>query len=122
MSVTLLALGIVFIAAGVSALVFGIRINELSLILAGTTALTGGVMMIGVSAVLKKLTLIARALDELPLVPANSGPDARPELRAQLGATPLEPFAIEPRLAEAPAELRADAKSPPAPMADASMT
>ena len=50
MSVILLMLGIVVASAGAAAICFGIPINELSLgstlIIAGATALTGGLVLI----------------------------------------------------------------------------
>ena len=54
MAVILSLLGIVLAAAGVAAVGFGIPINEFTLgttlVLAGTTALAGGLILIGLSA------------------------------------------------------------------------
>jgi hypothetical protein len=66
MSVILLILGIVVAAAGTATLGFGITINEFSLgttsIIAGTTALTGGLILIGLSAVVTELGRVAEGL------------------------------------------------------------
>src|SRR5207249_2243177 len=59
MSLALLVLGIVVAASGVATIGFGIPINEFTLgttlIVAGTTALTGGLLLVGISAVLAEL-------------------------------------------------------------------
>jgi hypothetical protein len=66
MSVILLILGIVVAAAGIATIGFGIPINEFSLgttlIIAGTTALTGGLVLIGLSAVVTELARVAEGL------------------------------------------------------------
>jgi len=58
MSLILLMLGIVVTGAGVTMIFFGIPINEFSpgstLIIAGTTALTGGLVLIGLSTVVSE--------------------------------------------------------------------
>jgi hypothetical protein len=59
MSLALLVLGLVVAACGVATIGFGIPINEFTLgttlIVAGTTALTGGLVLIGISALLAEL-------------------------------------------------------------------
>src|SRR3981189_1275521 len=66
MSVILLILGIVVAAAGIATIGFGIPINEFTLgttlIIAGTTALTGGLILIGLSAVVTELGRVAEGL------------------------------------------------------------
>ena len=66
MSVILLMLGIVVAAAGTAAIGFGIPINEFTLgttlIVTGTTALTGGLILIGLSAVVTELGRVAEGL------------------------------------------------------------
>ena len=66
MSVILSLLGIVVAAAGIAALGFGIPINEFTLgttlIIVGTTALTGGLVLIGLAAVVSELGRVTEAL------------------------------------------------------------
>jgi hypothetical protein len=66
MSVILLTLGIVVAAAGIATVGFGIPINEFTLgttlIITGTTALTGGLILIGLSAVVTELGRVAEGL------------------------------------------------------------
>jgi hypothetical protein len=70
MSVILLAVGIVVAAAGVAGIGFGIAISELplrsALLIAGTTALTGGLILIGLSAVITELGRVAEGLRGRP--------------------------------------------------------
>ena len=97
MSVILLILGIVVAAAGVATIGFGIPINEFTLgttlIIAGTSALTGGLILIGLSAVVSELGRLAEALRTRPV--------GRPAAR------PAE--ALEPVLAPAAAVIAAAA-------------
>jgi hypothetical protein len=66
MSVILALLGIVLAATGVAAIGFGIPINEFTLgttlVLAGTTGLAGGLILIGLAAVVAELGRITEAL------------------------------------------------------------
>jgi hypothetical protein len=66
MSVILLILGLVVAAAGIATTLFGIAINEFTLgptlIVAGTTALTGGLILIGLSAVVTELGRVTEGL------------------------------------------------------------
>jgi hypothetical protein len=66
MSLILLLLGIVTAAAGMAAVMFGIPINEFSigttLIVAGTTALVGGLILMGLAAVVNELRQVAEGL------------------------------------------------------------
>ena len=67
MSVILALLGIVLAATGVAAIGLGIPINEFTLgttlVLAGTTGLAGGLILIGLAAVVAELGRITEAQD-----------------------------------------------------------
>ena len=67
MYVSLLALGVVVTAAGFVTIGFGIPINAFSLgntlIVAGTTAVVGGLILIGLAAVVRQFQRIAQALN-----------------------------------------------------------
>ena len=81
MSVILSLLGIVLAAAGVAAIGFGIPINEFTLgttlVLAGTTGLAGGLVLIGLAAVVAELGRITEALKTRPVArPATRPPEA----------------------------------------------
>jgi hypothetical protein len=66
MSVILYLLGILVAAAGIAAIGFGIPINEFTLgttlVITGTTALTGGLILIGLAAVVGELGRVADGL------------------------------------------------------------
>src|ERR1700722_17449693 len=66
MSVILLILGILVAGAGVVTIGFGIPINEFNLggtmIIAGTTAVAGGLILVGLATAVDQLTQIAKAL------------------------------------------------------------
>src|SRR5262249_59285412 len=66
MSVILSLLGIVLAAVGIAAIGFGIPINEFTLgttlIVAGVSALTGGLILIGLAAVVAELGRLADAV------------------------------------------------------------
>jgi len=66
MSLILLVLGVLTAAAGVATVGFGIPINEFSLgttlIVAGTTAFVGGLILIGLSAVVNELGQVAEGM------------------------------------------------------------
>ena len=78
MSVILSLLGIVLAAVGIAAIGFGIPINEFTLgttlIVAGVSALTGGLILIGLAAVVAELGRLAEAV-RTRIVPR---PAARP--------------------------------------------
>jgi hypothetical protein len=94
MSVTLLILGIVVAAAGIATIGFGSTISEFSLgttsIIAGTTALTGGLILIGLSAVVTELGRVAEALR------ARAAP--RPVARPAEAAEPVAPAIAAPAI------------------------
>jgi hypothetical protein len=89
MSLILFILGILVSAAGVVAIGFGIPINEFNLgntlIVAGTIAFAGGLILIGLAAAVDQLTQIASAL--------------RPRAGARQALQPQAPQAVEPALA-----------------------
>ena len=81
MSVILLMLGIVLAAAGVGLIGFGIPINELSrgatLILSGSFAFVGGLLMVGLAAVVAgqaRIVALLRARPAIPATPAMTTP------------------------------------------------
>jgi hypothetical protein len=88
MSVILSLLGIVVAAAGIAAIGFGIPINEFTLgttlIVVGTTALTGGLVLIGLAAVVSELARVGEALK----VRTVARPAARPAEEPVASAAP----------------------------------
>jgi hypothetical protein len=84
MSVILSLLGIVLAAVGIAAIGFGIPINEFTLgttlIVAGVSALTGGLILIGLAAVVAELGRLAEAvrtrIAARPAARAAEAPDA----------------------------------------------
>jgi hypothetical protein len=107
MSVILSLLGIVVAAAGVAAIGFGIPINEFTsgttLIVAGVSALTGGLVLIGLAAVVAELGRLGEAI-RTRLVARAPGRSAEPAELAQPSAdpasgsiTPARPLAPSPR-------------------------
>ncbi|MFL6797692.1 MAG: hypothetical protein ACJ8F3_09805 [Xanthobacteraceae bacterium] len=66
MSLVLLILGIVLALAGIATVGFGIPVNEFSLVIAGTTALAGGLVLVGLSAVVSELARVAEGLKARP--------------------------------------------------------
>jgi hypothetical protein len=109
MSVILYLLGVLVAAAGVAAIGFGIPINEFTLgttlIVTGVTGLTGGLILIGLAAVVSELGRVGDALKTRPV--------ARPAARAaepveapapaapSMVAVPPPPAAASPRLSPA---------------------
>ncbi len=83
MSVILLVLGILLSAAGGALIGFGIPIKELShgttLILSGAFAVVGGLLLVGLSAVVSELARVTAAL-KAPQAPAAAARVARAEL------------------------------------------
>src|SRR5262245_59354080 len=127
MSVILYLLGILVAAAGVAAIGFGIPINEFTLgttlIITGVTGLTGGLILIGLAAVVSELGRVGDALKTRAV--------ARPAARAaepvetpapaapSMVAVPPPPAAAGPRPSPVPAGQRprpdAPAREPRAP-------
>jgi hypothetical protein len=109
MSVVLLLLGIAVTAAGLAAAGFGIMFNELpltaTLVSAGTTAGCAGLILIGLSAMVRELHRLAEALKGRPAVRPNLPVD----LDAQVPAIPAPATAsVRP---PAPAVPRPEAQS-----------
>jgi hypothetical protein len=119
MSVTLLILGIMVAAAGIATIGFGSTISEFSLgttcIIAGTTALTGGLILIGLSAVVTELGRIVEALQARSL----PRPAARPVAAAEPAAPPAPavaaPAVAAPTIAAAVAAAAANGRPPQSP-------
>ena len=107
MSVILLILGILVALAGVTTIILGIPINEFSLgstlIIAGATALTGGLVLIGLSTVVSELNHLGEALRARPI--------ARP---GRTAAEAPEPVAAAPAPALVAAAPVANAAAPAA--------
>jgi hypothetical protein len=142
MYVSLLVLGVMVTLAGAAMLAFGIPINEFglgnTLIIAGTAAFVGGLILIGVSEAVRQLrriaeSLLARPVGQMPrdnnlFEPASSGaPPAAPRIpfppksepRHRAPAPAMSP---EPRLDIVPAlDARDDQldRPPPAPVRSA---
>jgi len=140
MSVILLLLGILVAGAGVAMIGFGIPINEFSLgstlIIAGATALTGGLVLIGLATVVSELNRLGEALRGRPaarparaaaeaaepdtIVPAPA-PVAAAPAAAPPNARPAAPAVPSPARARAEASLRdlgpAEPRQPAAPSA-----
>jgi hypothetical protein len=97
MSVILLVLAILLTAAGGALIAFGIPIKELSfgptLILAGAFAIVGGLVLIGLSAVVAELTRIRVALKTSLQTPQVA---VAPAARSEVVAPPAEAVAREP--------------------------
>ena len=117
MSVILSLLGIVVAAAGVAAIGFGIPINEFTLgttlIVAGVSALTGGLVLIGLAAVVAELGRLGEAI-RTRLVVRAPGRSAEPPELGQLAAGPtagslasVRPGTPSPRLRPETPQIRA---------------
>jgi hypothetical protein len=115
MSVILLAVGIVVAAAGVASTGFGIAISELPLrsplLIAGTTALTGGLILIGLSAVITELGRVADGLRGRPA----PRPAARPAETHDAIIQPAPVLADAVPMAAAPQTAFPVPASPPLP-------
>jgi hypothetical protein len=98
MSVILSLLGIVLAAVGIAAIGFGIPINEFTLgttlIVAGVSALTGGLILIGLAAVVAELGRVAEAV--------RTRIAARPAARAAEAPDAVEPAASTATVLPAP--------------------
>jgi hypothetical protein len=125
MSIVVWVLGDLLALAGLTALGFGVRISEFSvghaLIIAGTTALVGGIVAMALAAIIGKLARIARSLEAQPSVQpgraAEFAPAPLPSLEAAppplpKSQPPAEPVAVVP----SPADLHAAAVDPPEPV------
>jgi hypothetical protein len=117
MSIILSLLGIVVAAAGVAAIGFGIPINEFTLgttlIVAGVSALTGGLVLIGLAAVVAELGRLGEAI-RTRLVVRAPGRSAEPPELGQPAAGPtagslasVRPGTASPRLRPETPQIRA---------------
>jgi hypothetical protein len=100
MFVILLVLGIVLAAAGAALIGFGIPIKDLSfgptVILAGAFAFVGGLLLVGLSAVVAELARVRAALKmPMPAPPVAAVPIAA-AARSEVVAPPAEAVAREP--------------------------
>jgi hypothetical protein len=117
MAVILSLLGIVVAAAGVAAIGFGIPINEFTLgttlIVAGVSALTGGLVLIGLAAVVAELgrlgeTIRTRLVARTPGRPAELPELAEPAAGPPAGSiTSIRPGPPPSRLRPETAQVRA---------------
>jgi hypothetical protein len=108
MSLALLVLGLVVAASGLATIGFGIPINEFTLgttlIVAGTTALTGGLVLIGISALLAELARLRNGGAGSLATLSASGTEAQPNVSvAPTIPGPLSVSVAGPRLPTAPA-------------------
>lgn len=112
MSVVLLIVGILLAGAGLAAGGFGVLFNELNLgatlILAGTTALCGGLVLVGLAAVVTELRRVSEGLRVKPIArpgrptEAEGVPGALPAIAAPPPATRPRPEVRESRPVEPP--------------------
>ena len=108
MSVILLILGILVALAGVTTIILGIPINEFSLgstlIIAGATALTGGLVLIGLSTVVSELNHLAEALRARPTArPGRTAAEApEPVVAADPAPAPIAAAPVATAAAPAP--------------------
>jgi hypothetical protein len=107
MSMVMFVIGCVAVMIGVAMIGFGIPVNEFSfgntLIVSGTTLATGGLIVIGLSAVVSQLHRIAESMAGralLPTPPAEA-PEAA-EARGTMGRIPFPPKTAMTRPAEPP--------------------
>jgi hypothetical protein len=102
MPIVLFVLGIVCAVGGVAAIVYGIPVKEFSfgntLILAGTTGLVGGLIVIGLGAAISQLHRIVDMLGARPLSRANRPLEPFEQPGVRLGAGPGQvPFPPRPK-------------------------
>jgi len=121
MSFILMLLGLAGAAFGLIMVGFGIPINEFSLgntlIIAGTTAFVGGLILVALALVLRQLNHLAMLLSVRPGIGAGAGkPDGR-QVERQVGRQVETPFGVpealsEPVLRAADPRGKAPSKSP----------
>lgn len=119
MYASLMALAVILTAAGVGMVVFGIPINAFSLgntlIVSGTTAICGGLILIGLAAAYRQLRRIADALTRAgPRVPRPldlADPHVPGSLRT--AGPPTARIPLPPREAEGQSDFRAPEPHPP---------
>jgi hypothetical protein len=125
MHTILLALGIAAIVAGGVMLGYGIPINEFglgnTLILAGTTAIVGGLIVVALSVVVRQLTRIGAGLGQAERAPASpAGPQEQPRswvesIPVAVVPVPAPTSAVQqqPEAAREPLPLREPDRPPP---------
>jgi hypothetical protein len=95
MSIMLSLLGIVIAAVGIAAIGFGIPINEFTLgttlIVAGVSALTGGLILIGLAAVVAELGRLGEAVRTRIAVRPEARPAEAPEVEPAPSAMAVPP-------------------------------
>jgi len=126
MSVILLILGILVALAGVTTIILGIPINEFSLgstlIIAGATALTGGLVLIGLSTVVSELNHLGEALRARPTARPGRAAAEAPEpvvaadpapapIAAPVATAAAPPPSARPAAPQVPASARARAEA-----------
>jgi hypothetical protein len=123
MSFVLLVVGLLAAAIGAAMVGFGIPINEFSLgntlIISGTTALMGGLIVIGLALALRQLTRLAIALEARPVPARPVAEFPEPPVAAQRAPTPRMPTPVAARTEVAPRPPRASEVRPapePAPL------
>ncbi len=107
MSVILFALGVLIAGAGLITIGFGFPINDFNAdkpwIIAGTTALIGGLVLVGLSAAVQQLTRIADALRMRPVPrPTRPADGLEPGLRPAAAKMPAPQPAGDPRMENRP--------------------
>ncbi len=128
MSMVMFVIGCVAVMLGVAMIGFGIPVNEFSfgntLIVAGTTLATGGLIVIGLSAVVSQLHRIAESMAGRTLLPPRpaDAPEAPAEVRApgparmpfpsRAAARPAEPPMMPPMPMGSPVPADLDAEAP----------
>jgi hypothetical protein len=95
MSIMLSLLGIVIAAVGIAAIGFGIPINEFTLgttlIVAGVSALTGGLILIGLAAVVAELGRLGEAVRTRIAVRSEARPAEAPEVEPSASTMVVPP-------------------------------
>src|SRR5258707_1246935 len=118
MSVILSLLGILVAAAGVAAIGFGIPINEFTLgttlIVAGVSALTGGLVLLGLAAVVAELGRLRETISTR-LVIRPTARSGEPAELAQPTAAPAEFAAAAPTARARPVQAHSAQPKPEAP-------
>jgi hypothetical protein len=108
MSVILLILGIAVVAAGVTTIAFGIPINEsplgTALIIAGTTALTGGLTLIGLLAVVARLRRLTEGLGVRPAARSARAAEVKETVQPMIWS--MAPVTMPAPVVAAPAALQ----------------
>lgn len=116
----LLVLGLVIAVAGLATVGFGIPNRDFSLgntlMLSGTMALTGGLILVGLAAVLRQLQRLGEALRGAAKMGRSAPVDARPEPAAI--PFPQRPTAPEPAKPSPPSAPPMAAPEPPVPVPD----